>query len=147
MFWSLATATSTVPAATSTPSPSSYIAARSRSRPSFSSSTAATAGSGSSAPAITSAARAWGGVPGWAWSWACSNRSCWARSRWAPGPAGSSAGSCRLSELGQRRRAVDETTAYDIGIETYTYLYPLVLMDVTRRQAVNVVEHAGDVVG
>jgi hypothetical protein len=41
---------------------------------------------------------------------------------------------------------MDEHTAYDIGIEAYTYLYPLVLMDVTRRQAINV-EQAGRVVG
>lgn len=33
---------------------------------------------------------------------------------------------------------IDEQQAYEIGIEAYTYLYPLVLMDVTRRQAVNV---------
>jgi hypothetical protein len=33
---------------------------------------------------------------------------------------------------------VDEQHAYEIGIEAYTYLYPLVLMDATRRQAVNV---------
>jgi hypothetical protein len=35
--------------------------------------------------------------------------------------------------------------AYEIGIEAYTYLYPLVLMDTTRRQAVNV--EAGKVIG
>src|SRR5271156_131283 len=34
--------------------------------------------------------------------------------------------------------AITEQEAYEIGIETYTYLYPLVLMDATRRQAVNV---------
>jgi len=33
---------------------------------------------------------------------------------------------------------IDEQQAYEIGIEAYTYLYPLVLMDVSRRQAVNV---------
>ena len=33
---------------------------------------------------------------------------------------------------------INEEQAYEIGIEAYTYLYPLVLMDVTRRQAVNV---------
>src|SRR5687768_5373032 len=31
-----------------------------------------------------------------------------------------------------------EQDAYEIGVEAYTYLYPLVLMDATRRQAVNV---------
>ena len=40
---------------------------------------------------------------------------------------------------------IDERQAYEIGIETYTYLYPLVLMDATRRQAVNV--EAGKVLG
>ncbi|MCP9819259.1 DUF1254 domain-containing protein [Synechococcus sp. Cruz-9H2] len=33
---------------------------------------------------------------------------------------------------------IDEQQAYEIGIEAYTYLYPLVVMDATRRQAVNV---------
>jgi hypothetical protein len=40
---------------------------------------------------------------------------------------------------------LDEQQAYEIGIETYTYLYPLVVMDATRRQAVNV--EAGKVFG
>lgn len=40
---------------------------------------------------------------------------------------------------------VSEQEAYEIGIETYTHFYPLVLMDVTRRQAVNV--EAGKAVG
>jgi hypothetical protein len=40
---------------------------------------------------------------------------------------------------------IDEQQAYEIGIEAYTYLYPLVLMDTTRRQAVNV--EAGKVLG
>lgn len=52
--------------------------------------------------------------------------------------------------LGAERKAaqtdvITEQEAYDIGVEAYTYLYPLVLMDVTRRQAVNV--EAGKVVG
>jgi hypothetical protein len=41
---------------------------------------------------------------------------------------------------------VDEGTANAIAVEAYTYLYPLVLMDITRRQMTNVV-HAGDGVG
>jgi hypothetical protein len=40
---------------------------------------------------------------------------------------------------------VTEQEAYEIGVEAYTYLYPLVLMDTTRRQAVNI--EAGKVVG
>jgi hypothetical protein len=40
---------------------------------------------------------------------------------------------------------VNEQDAYEIGIEAYTYFYPLVLMDATRRQAINV--EAGKVVG
>jgi len=40
---------------------------------------------------------------------------------------------------------ISEQDAYDIGVEAYTYLYPLVTMDVTRRQAVNV--EAGKVFG
>jgi len=44
-----------------------------------------------------------------------------------------------------RANAITEQEAYEIGIEAYTYFYPLVLMDTTRRQAVNV--EAGKVVG
>jgi len=40
---------------------------------------------------------------------------------------------------------INDQDAYEIGVEAYTYLYPLVLMDVTRRQAVNV--EAGKVIG
>jgi hypothetical protein len=35
-------------------------------------------------------------------------------------------------------KPISEQGAYEIGVEAYTYLYPLVLMDTTRRQAVNV---------
>ena len=38
-----------------------------------------------------------------------------------------------------------EQDAYEIGVEAYTYLYPLVLMDVTGRQAVNI--EAGKAIG
>jgi hypothetical protein len=41
---------------------------------------------------------------------------------------------------------MDEQIARTIGVEGYTYLYPLVLMDVTRRQATNV-EAVGQVFG
>ncbi len=40
---------------------------------------------------------------------------------------------------------ISEQQAYEIGVEAYVYFYPLVLMDVTRRQAVNV--DAGKVLG
>jgi len=40
---------------------------------------------------------------------------------------------------------VTEQEAYEIGVEAFTYLYPLVLMDITRRQAVNT--EAGKVAG
>ena len=50
-----------------------------------------------------------------------------------------------LSLATQAQSTVTEQDAYEIGVEAYTYLYPLVLMDVTRRQAVNV--EAGKVIG
>jgi hypothetical protein len=41
---------------------------------------------------------------------------------------------------------LDTATAREIALETYVYLYPLVLMERTRRQATNV-EHPGDRLG
>jgi hypothetical protein len=40
----------------------------------------------------------------------------------------------------------DAQTAFDIGVEAYTYLYPLLLMEATRRQMTNV-EKPGEVLG
>src|SRR5271155_2542515 len=40
---------------------------------------------------------------------------------------------------------ISEQDAYEIGVEAFIYLYPLVLMDTTRRQAVNI--DAGKVIG
>ncbi len=45
----------------------------------------------------------------------------------------------------QSATTVTEQEAYEIGVEAYTYLYPIVLMDVTRRQAINV--EAGKIMG
>jgi hypothetical protein len=42
-------------------------------------------------------------------------------------------------------KSLDEEEAREIAVEAYTYLYPLVMMDVTRRQATNV--EAGEAVG
>src|SRR4029077_20769219 len=53
-----------------------------------------------------------------------------------------------FGEVGQQEAlmtAINNQEAYEIGIEAYTYLYPLVLMDATRRQAVNV--EAGKFIG
>jgi hypothetical protein len=40
---------------------------------------------------------------------------------------------------------MDETTAHEVGVEAYIFLYPLVLMDLTRRQMTNI--EAGKVLG
>jgi hypothetical protein len=40
----------------------------------------------------------------------------------------------------------DQTTASEIAVEAYVYLYPLMLMERTRRQGTNV-EHPGDILG
>ncbi len=45
----------------------------------------------------------------------------------------------------QAAAAASDQETYDIGFEAYLYLYPLVIMDVTRRQATNV--EAGKVLG
>jgi hypothetical protein len=50
-----------------------------------------------------------------------------------------------LPAMAGQAAKITEQEAYEIGIEAYTYLYPLVLMDATRRQAVNV--EAGKAVG
>lgn len=50
----------------------------------------------------------------------------------------------RWSPIQTTEDPLDDQTAYEIGIEGYIYLYPLLLMDVTRRQATNVT-HLGDV--
>lgn len=50
-----------------------------------------------------------------------------------------------VSSVDGSQAALGEEVAYEIGVEAYTYLYPLVLMDVTRRQATNV--EAGSTVG
>ncbi|HEX6663519.1 MAG TPA: DUF1254 domain-containing protein [Gaiellaceae bacterium] len=51
-----------------------------------------------------------------------------------------------MSTVTERAVTLDAATAQEIAIEGYTYLYPLVLMDLTRRQMTNV-EHVGERVG
>ena len=43
-----------------------------------------------------------------------------------------------FKENAVENKGISEQEAYEIGIEAYTYFYPLVLMDTTRRQMVNV---------
>jgi hypothetical protein len=50
-----------------------------------------------------------------------------------------------MIEAGRSADRVTGQDAYEIGVEAYVYLYPLVLMDATRRQAVNI--EAGKVIG
>ena len=51
-----------------------------------------------------------------------------------------------MSTVTEHGAVLDAATAQEIAIEGYTYLYPLVLMDLTRRQMTNV-EHVGERVG
>jgi hypothetical protein len=50
-----------------------------------------------------------------------------------------------VATIARASEPINEQDAYEIGVEAYIYLYPLVLMDTTRRQAVNV--EAGQVIG
>ncbi|MBV8138139.1 MAG: DUF1254 domain-containing protein [Deltaproteobacteria bacterium] len=50
-----------------------------------------------------------------------------------------------LKEKGTATMAFNEEEVYEIGVEAFVYIYPLVLMDTTRRQATNV--EAGNVSG
>ena len=50
-----------------------------------------------------------------------------------------------MTNRAQPAERITEQEAYEIGVEAYTYLYPLVLMDLTRQLAVNV--ESGKVVG
>lgn len=49
-----------------------------------------------------------------------------------------------MSTATPQMTSVDEATAFDIAVEGYTFLYPLLLMETTRRQTINV-ERAGEV--
>src|ERR1017187_4154132 len=46
---------------------------------------------------------------------------------------------------GKQILMINEQEAFEIGVEAFTYLYSMVLMDVTRRQATNI--EAGKVIG
>ena len=43
-----------------------------------------------------------------------------------------------IATFARAAEPISEQDAYDIGVDAYIYLFPLVLMDTTRRQAVNV---------
>jgi hypothetical protein len=79
-------------------------------------------------------------------------RKCLSRKRWPAGLAMVLGGTCDregkqvMTSRAQQAAAADAQTAYDIGVEGYTFLYPLVLMDLTRRQMTNV-EAVGKVPG
>jgi|SRR5580700_6398887 hypothetical protein len=51
----------------------------------------------------------------------------------------------RGSRRGSKSQSLTPQEAYEIGVEAYVYFYPLVMMDVTRRQLTNI--EAGKMIG